>query len=372
MTDSFDRALRAAARRGRPVDVCPDAGLLAAYVDRALAADERFAIDAHAADCSACQQHLALLGAVSVEPAEPVAASSWLVRWGWLVPVATAVLVVAVWTRLPDPQERPASVQPPRAAPESRANADVVLSAPADAAKGEALPEVRQKQKLATPAEGNAANKPAAEREASSFAASRVDELRQEAKADTAQPLEPGQRRAVPQAAAPAAPPAPQAKAASEPAAPGREQQLADRARVAETAGNLSRDAASAAGTPPAALKKESAAPAVVFASATERYRAAGHRIEQSEDGATWREVFADPSLTFGAAACSPDGTCWFGTTTGRLQRRAGGSFVAAQLPERRPIVAIAPEAGGIAVVTIDDGRRFRTADHGATWQPVQ
>ncbi len=119
------------------------------------------------------------------------------------------------------------------------------------------------------------------------------------------------------------------------------------------------------------ALKKEIAAPPVAFASATERYRALGHRIEQSGDGATWREVFADPSLTFTAAACGPDGTCWFGTTTGRLQRRTGGSFFAAQLPERRPIVAIAPEAGGIAVVTIDDGRRFRTADHGATWQPA-
>ncbi len=41
MSESFDRALRSAARRGRPAGVCPDAASLAAYADNALTADER-------------------------------------------------------------------------------------------------------------------------------------------------------------------------------------------------------------------------------------------------------------------------------------------------------------------------------------------
>ena len=56
-----DRALRGAARRGRPEGVCPDAAALASYVDRSLSPTEHAALEAHVASCAACIEHLALL-----------------------------------------------------------------------------------------------------------------------------------------------------------------------------------------------------------------------------------------------------------------------------------------------------------------------
>ena len=89
MSEPFDRTLRAAARRGRPVGVCPDAALLAAYADNGLTADERHSLETHAADCVTCQQHLALLGAVSLDRDVPQPSRSWLTQWGWRVAGST-------------------------------------------------------------------------------------------------------------------------------------------------------------------------------------------------------------------------------------------------------------------------------------------
>ena len=134
MSDSFDRALRAAARRGRPAGVCPDAAMLASYADNGLSEDERRFVEAHVADCATCLQHMALLGAVSLDREAPEPSRWWLAQWRWLVPVATAVLVVAVWIRLPEQKatedaaarptsamraERPVAVDQERAAPAS-------------------------------------------------------------------------------------------------------------------------------------------------------------------------------------------------------------------------------------------------------------
>ena len=47
MSESFDRALRAAARRSRPAGVCPDAAMLASYADNGLSEDERRFVEAH-------------------------------------------------------------------------------------------------------------------------------------------------------------------------------------------------------------------------------------------------------------------------------------------------------------------------------------
>ena len=115
MTDpNFERSLRAAARRGRPGGVHPDASLLAAYVDRGLSDTERAELEAHVADCSECMERLALLGSVNVPDEPEVPSLEWsprqlLSRWGWLVPVATVVVLVAVWERQPS---RPASSEP--------------------------------------------------------------------------------------------------------------------------------------------------------------------------------------------------------------------------------------------------------------------
>src|SRR5215831_17858790 len=144
MTDpNFERSLRAAARRGRPGGVHPDASLLAAYVDRGLSEAECAELEAHVADCAECMERLAMLGSVNV-PEEPEAPSfDWsprqlLSRWGWLVPVATVVVLMAVWERQPSSPapsapsvaEKPAAVAATPQVPQPANRA-----APADAPK---------------------------------------------------------------------------------------------------------------------------------------------------------------------------------------------------------------------------------------------
>lgn len=378
MSEPFDRALRAAARRGRDAGVCPDAATLAAYADNGLSPAERAQVEAHSADCASCQRHLALLGAVSVErgdPAEP--ARSWLGRWGWLVPVATAVLVVAVWIRMPERQAavevdrdeaaRVATREPARL--DDRAQMPAAPPARFEAAPGAAAAPTRQpapgrdqtgtltrsseaRQKAVVP--GPAAPRAPA---AAPHAAAPVEDVAAQAESPRDQRLL-GQAAAPARAGAAAAPPAPAAPVAETAAAvdalkeevssrPGREAEL--RKSLTDAPGTLT-----------------------VRASATESYRANGRRIERSADGGTtWREVLADARASIAAAACAPGGPCWFGGADGEVLRRTPDGFARGSVPVRLPIVAIVPAGGGVALVSVQDGRRYRTTDGGATWRPV-
>jgi hypothetical protein len=79
---------------------CPDADLLAAWYDRSLAPAEASRIEEHAASCAVCQQILADLSrsepeviraAPAPRPARPL---FW--HWRWVVPAATAAIVIIV------------------------------------------------------------------------------------------------------------------------------------------------------------------------------------------------------------------------------------------------------------------------------------
>jgi hypothetical protein len=342
MSDPFDRVLRAAARRARAVGVCPHPEMLASYLDNGLTSDERASLEAHAADCVRCQQHLSLLGAVSVDRPDPDVEESrpWLVRWGWLVPVATAVLVVAVWTRTPAPVDAPAQFPQREVAP-----AIVPPEAPA-AAEGAGS----QADNMGGPGrDARAVPAPKAKAEA--------DRERQDFAAQA--------RPQVTVPAAPAAVPAPP------PPAVARDQvgQLADSVRAPAEAKEA------AAGAAPmreeARLMRKAAAPSMEAAvSDRERYRAAGGRIERSQDGgASWHELFTDPALTFTALACGPEGACWFGTSTGVVLRTSQAGLLRSRLPESAPVTAISAASATDAVVTIGS-RRYRTSD-GSSWTPL-
>ena len=361
MSDSFDRALRAAARRGRPAGVCPDASMLASYADNGLTGDERRVLEAHVADCAVCLEHLALLGAVSLDREPPQPSSSWLVRWGWLVPVATAVLVVAVWVRLPEQQQ---VFQPERVAPPSSTEpaAPVAQESSADTA---ATPIHAERDEADSRIAGKA--KPSAAARAQAPEEAKLDELRTLERRDAAREnaASAPARPFGDLAARPPAPATPPAIAAPSPAATAgvgaqkEETQVADsvRQRAAEPQ-----------------LRKSLAEAEASFASASpsEVYRVAGNRIEQSRDGAqTWREVLSDPRSTFTAAACAPGGPCWFGTADGEVLRRTESGFTRTSLPVRTRVVAIAPSGPQAATVSLDAGQRFRTTDGGVTWTSV-
>jgi hypothetical protein len=335
MSDPFDRVVRAAARRARPVGVCPEPEVLAAYLDNGLTSDERATVDSHAADCLRCQQHLSLLGAVSMERPDPeaVAPRHWLVRWGWMVPVATAVLVVAVWTRTPAPVEAPAQFPRREVAP-----AIVPAPEPPAPAVGASSPADDQRSRTG---DSRAVTPPAAKAEA--------DRERQDFAAEVR-----------PQVPRPAAPPAV--------AQSDRLGQPADSAPPAEA-----KDATAGTGAmreEATLMRKAAAAPLEAAVSDSERYRAAGGTIERSEDGgAIWREVFSDPALTFTAVACAPEGPCWFGTSTGVMLRTSQAGVVRSRLPESAPVTAISAVSANEAIVTAG-ARRYRTSD-GSVWISV-
>ena len=373
MSEPFDRALRAAARRGRAAGVCPDAALLASYADNGLSADERRQIEAHAADCATCLEHLTLLGAISIERETPEPSRSWLARWGWLVPVATAVLVVAVWTRLPD-QERsgiPATPVTAPAVPEreiAAAATDKKDSYDSGASQPRTATKVGQAAELRRPAQPadskfeqlrplerrdvarqNAAKAPPA---VASSPPGALPVQAQEASAERARPLVGGAADKVA---------SPRASAAA--AAPAAEDAVKEEVKLADSGRRRESDQL---------MSKAVASPLGVSASPKESYRAVANRIELSEDGgATWRVAVTVTHVTFTAAACAPGGPCWFGATDGLILRRTPDRFSTFALPVRARIVAITPDGSQTAVVTVESGARFRTADGGATWVPI-
>jgi hypothetical protein len=343
MSDPFDRVLRAAARRSRGAGVCPDADVLAAYLDNGLTSGERATVEAHAADCALCQQHLGLLGAVSLEvrPPEVEAARSWLAQWGWLVPVATAVLVVTIWTRIDGPDTSP-TLQ------------DQVASAPA-----------------ARPSDYPPATPPPASADPRAARKSDVPEAQAESTAPPQPPAALTGRERRDNAARPAPPP-PAADAAPAPAAVAEADRFAQVAGAARAPAEAeAKEKAAESVRQEAALLRKAAAPAhLAAASLTETYRASGGRIERSRDGgATWLEAFADPALTFTTSACATGGPCWFGTATGAVIRTSAAGFVRSQLPEMTPVISITP-GPALEAVAATAVRRYRTTD-GTAWHVV-
>lgn len=108
---------------------CPDAEVIAAYLDRSLDADESARCEEHFANCSQCQEVLAALTAsenveaIAAAPAAaaasapesrifaPVAPEPAATRrtvWRWLVPVAVAAAALILWFDLrPKPSSAP-------------------------------------------------------------------------------------------------------------------------------------------------------------------------------------------------------------------------------------------------------------------------
>lgn len=356
MSEPFDRALRAAARRSRPAGVCPDAAVLASYADNGLSADERRLVEAHAADCARCLEHLALVGAVSLDREAPEPSRSWLVRWGWLVPVATAALVVAVWVRLPEQkaaEDASAAFGAKQTAPvalhEQERSSAAAASEDSDAARNQASRVAAKAARTATPARQAAAEP-------------KVDELAPLERRDSAR------RKAAsvpPAEAVPPAAPVTQEQTLES----GREE--AQDLRLGAATGKVAAPPAAAAAAPTLsdAMKKQLRAQTLA---SRETVRARGNRIEQSKDGgATWRSLLSEPQSTFTAVGCAPDGPCWIGTADGQVLRRTPDGFERSALPVRARVASIAAEGPLTALATLDGGQRFRTTDGGTTWRPL-
>jgi hypothetical protein len=391
MTDpNFERSLRAAARRGRTDGVHPDASLLAAYVDRGLSDAERTELEAHVADCEACMERLAMLGSVNVHDEPELPSFEWsprqlLSRWGWLVPVATVVVLVAVWERQPS---RPASSGPPSpVAPavekaarlpsntaEDGASERSVLppdepQRDADLARAPAhqtAEAAKAKDASAKPELQAGAGKGAPRREAPPSGGTAADALalRDKKELDAVTPSQANKIAASPAPAA-AAPKPVQTQAA---------------ASVAGRADEVSpRNQPKALAIPPvpesvaqgALLKSAVDAPVELASGSGVSIRRSGTRLERSTDnGATWAVDLADAPAGLHVGSCPTAAVCWLGGSQGIvLLRQASGSWTRHVVADGRAAVTAMQAADALeATVSLSDGRRFQTADAGVTW----
>lgn len=342
----FERLLRGAARRGRQAGPCPDAALLAAYADGALSHGERATVERHAADCPRCTEHLALLASLATVPAveAPQAGRTPLTWRGWkrLVLAATVVVVFAVWQRIemtPEPEQPPqrfaarSESTPAPAGDDSTKSETSAGTSSGRQSPGPAAPEV-------------STNRAPAVSQEKADARARQQSGRAAAPAPVLDKTQEEQRRA--------------SKSASSPVAAGAGGGVA-RPHQAESQ-------IASFGTPQDPVRVVTAAPGVLV-----RLSRAG--IERSTDaGEHWTTELANAVAPPRVVACASAEVCWAGGNRGLLLRRdASGAWT------RRPLPATSAAVAGIdaasadeAVVTLSDGRRFRTADGGATWTSLR
>ena len=393
MTDpNFERSLRAAARRGRPGGVHPDASLLAAYVDRGLGDTERSELEAHVADCEECMERLALLGSVNVPDEPEVPSFEWsprqlLSRWGWLVPVATVVVLVAVWERQPSRRDSSAPPSPPAPAVQKQ-----VPPAAEDEAKERslALPDKVQRearfaqaperQIVQAPKAKDASVRPelqagasegAPRREAPLSGGASNDQLALRDKKEV-DAISPPPANKVAAKAAPA--PAPQAPAAKPIQTEDAASVVAGRADEAKP-GNQPKAAAVApmheTVAQGALLKSAIEAPLVLASGPGVSIRRTASRLERSTDnGTTWSVDLADAPAGLHVGSCPTTAVCWLGGSQGIvLLRQASGSWTRHVVADGRAAITAIQAADALAAtVTLSDGRRFQTADGGVTW----
>ena len=393
MTDpNFERSLRAAARRGRPGGVHPDASLLAAYVDRGLSDTERAELEAHVADCSECMERLALLGSVNVPDEPEVPSFEWsprqlLSRWGWLVPVATVVVLVAVWERQPSPSgvvragiaSRAGCPEADAAGPEcgrgrgeratlaSAEEAATQVSGHAGADGSEVAEAPKAKDASARPELQAGAREAAPRREAppSGGAAADAFALRDKKELDAVTPSQANKVAAAPAPAAAAAKPVQTEAAASvagraDEAKPGNQPQAASHG--ADARDRRAGRALEICGRRRRSCSRRDRASAFVEAA---------RELERSTDnGATWAIDLADAPAGLHVGSCPTTAVCWLGGSQGIvLLRQASGSWTRHIVADGRAAVTAIQAADALAAtVSLSDGRRFQTADAGVTW----
>jgi len=104
-----------------------DAERLAAWSEGSLPKDQAAEVEAHLADCSSCQEMLAVFA--RTEPPPVVSGFSrtrW--QWRWAIPIAAAATVAAIWIAIPE-NERTAQLNQTAAPPLSEPAAPPIAAA---------------------------------------------------------------------------------------------------------------------------------------------------------------------------------------------------------------------------------------------------
>lgn len=408
--------------RGGSAGVCPDAEVLAAYVDGGLSEVEVAVVDGHLATCAACRSLLAALSPAESGAAAPPRVVPFRPRldWKWLSAAATLVGAAVLWFALPRPEVLPT---PPRVA--ERAVGDAVASSASAAADAQAPPDAAPKgateadrvaaarpAPAAPPTEALVATQPAAEPPAPAAPAARprdeasrgrraLADARPPAAAEPSPSTPVGSSRTEPTAASSSALAMQEERlrqatqAAREKEARLRRDRAAEESSEAKLATAANQEsapaapepaavattgrAASARAVPVAASRAVGETAAITTAIFSEpegrlRWRIVGGRVVESssDGGATWTRRLAHRADMLLAGSAPDLGTTWVVGARGTVFRRAvPGDWEKVTSPADATLVAVAAQDARRARVTAQDGRRFETNDGGATWSPV-
>jgi hypothetical protein len=358
---SVERVLGQAFRAGAGADVteaCLDAETLAAWADRGLTASDLAKVETHLSECSLCQSLVATLE--RTRPATSGRGPWWPPRFGfgWFVPLTAAAAAILLWVALPGNEPGRSSsfmnVQMPAAAAPSpqepplaqRREAPVVVReeplAPA-AARAEAkevLPDA------AAPGARDAHKPDERDARKSDERDGRKDERTPEEKSASLDSF---------------------GSVSAPTAAPSARTQAADRAAVAPEP-----TLAASAQARSRAIAREIMSPDPSF-----RWRiGAAGVVEHSTDGGSTWEVLPTGVIADLTAGMSPSpSVCWLVGRAGTvLLSTDGRRWQRVTMPEAIDLVAVQASDARTASVTTADGRTFRTADGGVSWdrRPLQ
>jgi hypothetical protein len=340
---------------------CPEAGLLAAFVEGTLTANEQSALDAHIAHCGLCQEALAVLSRdmPEAEPAAPATVwFTWVTqpRLRWLVPISAAATIAVIFfaTR-------------PLIAPENQAPAAAVTQM-AQAPSTPPAPPVETLDALReTP--GAVPKREATSAAAGKDAAGSLSGVKSALETREAR-IAPEKKRAQPAATAPA-PPAGGGQAAV--AQRAANVPAAAEAANTQPAARADRIEPSAAGLRKEARSLEAGLATVAAPGGMVVWRLGpGGRLARSVDaGATWHAQASGVTADLLAGAAPSQATCWVVGASGTVLHTTDGErWERRPFPDSADLVAVSASSARAAIVTALDGRRFETLDAGLTWSP--
>jgi hypothetical protein len=346
------RQLLQAPRNAGVTDSCLDAETAAAWVDGGLSGGALETARSHVAGCARCEALVGALGRID-SAASQIKPERAPRRWlAWLVPLAAAAAVVALWVAVP----RDTGDKSDQAGSGTRVSKPTEIQQQAADATTRTAADKRQPLTPGAPLQAEAAKRDAA----APSQPAQVPELRNDAVARReAAPLAAPALSAAPAAPSPAAPAAPSSAAPAEPSAAP--------AGPAPAAPSLSLKMSSARS---AARVAESAPIVIVSPDPSVRWRVAGTVVERSTNGGTrWEAVPTGIAADLTAGVAPSASVCWLVgrggvvllSTDGRTWRRV-------TFPESTDLSAIRATDARTATVSSSDGRLFGTIDGGVTW----
>ncbi len=344
-------------------EACVDGETLAAWSSGALGAADAARVDNHLADCARCQSMLAAFARTA--PIVEAPAPWWRrAHVRWLVPLATAATVAAIWVAMPPRVEPPPpaaqvrdqrgpenyvtpDASPPGSTPDRRALAD------------QPSPQARTETPARSPRGGSSPREvdaPSQRKESEALRQEAKEEL-QKQRVDEATGGAGARARAANELAAAAPPPA----AAALPAAPS----AAPRSPAAPARESRAMDSL----TPQLRMALPATAE-IIGPGGAMRWRIVDGRVQRSTtQGQTW-EPIALPSAAAISGGHSPAASvAW-------LVGKAGAIFVTTDGAEFQQVPFVS-SADLVSVVAVDDrqatvttaeGRQFQTTNRGLNW----